>query len=343
MIGRSVEFPQMHGQTREQAARAASDQIATAMFGRFVPHTQGEGKTHAPIFSLVDQAAVADAIVFSPEAELHAQTAQAARDEAAREHGYFIKNGREHSFTAGIVDQDYRGPFMPITAGFTAEEFDSAFRRQRVIPIITPKRDYTLTEEAAMGSHGAPTSRSKKRRAKLAKMRKARQDEASLAILARCGKTPRVEQLSTLETLQRTRGNTSPDDHPQPSRLMSPRAAPIQGRRTHPDGAITDTRVHPDAPGNLWLRIYRTRADFLAGRFHATNWVRRGCMLWTKRPDLGIRVGQTGEVHTTTCENGSVMYKSYRTTADFDEGHWYTMRSGPDPDRPRPMYNADFD
>jgi hypothetical protein len=239
MIGRTVSFPQQAGQTREQAARAASDKIAAALF-------DSAGKTHAPAFTTINT-----------ESSLHARAAQLARAEAARENDYFIK-----------CDQ--------------------------------PANEHIARDEALHG-----------------------------------------DTLFGMSKLQCTRGNSPPDDLSPKSRVMSPRAKPVQGVHKHSDGSVSITLIHDQAPRNLWVRVYRDRASFLSGRSYATNWERRGCQLWRPRPDLRDIVERNEEIYTKTYSDGHITFKTYRTAEDFEQDRWYSMRQWPEPREQ--CYNADFD
>jgi hypothetical protein len=118
---------------------------------------------------------------------------------------------------------------------------------------------------------------------------------------------------------------------------------PVQGRKVHADGSISVTRFHPRAPGNVWIRIYRTRQDWFEGRVHATNMESRGCQLWGRpRPGLrdDITVNADGSVYTREYSHDGITIKYYYTAADHDRGRWYSMRSSSE--KPK-LRNCDFD
>ncbi len=147
-------------------------------------------------------------------------------------------------------------------------------------------------------------------------------------------------KMPTAEQLKRTYDRGPPE---LPLRFMTPRAAPVQGHRVHSDGSILVTRVHDQAPRNLWVRTYLNRADFLAGRHHTTTWERRGCQPWRERPDSRDRFETAGGgfVETTYTEaQNNILQLCYSSEENHERGRWTSMSSTPIRDVP---YNSNFD
>ena len=210
---------------------------------------------------------------------------------------------------------------FPISAGFTTEQFDRPYLAARA-------------QQLARAASDAATA---------AMFNPNRHQQASVANTAKQNTT--IDETGDPRNLPPIEGGKKHFVFSQKvdeTALRRAHAKPVQGRRVHSDGSISVTLVNKHAPRNLWVRIFRNRADFLAGRTHATNWTRRGCQLWSERPDARDTLEQVGdEIHERIYRQGRIEYMYYRTAAHFERGAFYSMRSGLS--GPPRIYNADWD